>query len=330
MALPMISEAREAYPGAHVIALTPQPMAELLRGNPAVDDVLTLPPTHVHGLKSVMYVKELLAPFRFEIGIIMPPSFGAAAGFKLGGVKERIGYIADGRRLLLSKPLPLPTPLNCQHRSVTYFELLRRATGKALEYVKPKLFLSQEDTDAAATMLRGFGIAEGQAYAAIAFRAVAASRRWGIERYAALAKRLHEEAGLAIVLIGGSDDARDGDKIIEQLAGLSVFNLAGKTSLRETAALLSSARLFVGNDSGPAHLAAAVGAPLVVLSGADDPKETSPVSERRELLRLAHLRCISCVKNSCPLSGAEKMRCMNDLAVDQVAAAALALLQRTA
>ena len=99
-----------------------------------------------------------------------------------------------------------------------------------------------------------------------------------------------------------------------------VANLAGKTSLRELAAICSRASLFVGNDSGPAHLAAAVGAPIVVLSGADDPKETSPLSNSKRLIYLDHLECISCVKNRCPLRGDETMRCMDDITVDMVMA----------
>ena len=124
MSLPMVNETREAYPGSRVTVLTPEHLAELYESNPGVDHVLKIPTAHVHGLIGVMKIKDIIAPGSYDLGYILPPSFGAAAGFKLAGVKQRIGYIADGRRMLLTRPLPLPTPLNSSHRSETYFNLL--------------------------------------------------------------------------------------------------------------------------------------------------------------------------------------------------------------
>ena len=318
MALPMINEAREAHPGATVTVLAPEYLAELFEHNPAVDKVMAIPRDHVHGLIAVIKIKELIASHEFAIGYILPPSFGAAAAFKLGGVKERVGYIADGRRLLLSKPLPLPTPLNSTHRSELYFNLLRRATSTDLEFTRPKLFLNDEDLRRGRQVLSDFGLASGDKYAAIAFRAVAQSRRWGAENYTALIKVIISRFSLKVVLIGSVEDKRVGDEIAASAGAKEIINLAGKTTLRQAAAILSNARFFVGNDSGPAHLAAAVGIPLVVLSGADDPKETTPLSAHKRLIYLDHLDCISCVKNKCPLKGESHMQCMRGITIEMV------------
>lgn len=325
MAIPMISETREVYPGATVTLLVPEALAELFDNNPALDEIIRIPTEHVHGMIAVMKIKDLLAPHQFDIGYILPPSFGAAASFKLGGVKERIGYVADGRRLLLSRPLPLSTPLNHQHRSLTYFDLLRRATQSPLEYVEPRLFLTQEDTHRGMELLAGLGLESGAPYAVIAFQAVAESRRWGFPKYIELAQRLKKFHKFHIVLIGGAADQRLGDTFVQE-ASVGAINLAGKTTLRESAAILASASIFVGNDSGPAHLAAAVGAPLVVISGADDPLETSPISKKKRLVRLEELECIGCVKNKCPLKGKDFMRCMEDITVDMVEGEIIRLL----
>ncbi|MFQ6008831.1 MAG: lipopolysaccharide heptosyltransferase II, partial [Candidatus Zixiibacteriota bacterium] len=278
MALPMINEAREAHPGATVVVLAPKHLAELFEHNPAVDEIICIPSEYVHGLKAVMKIKEMLAPCDFDIGYVLPPSFGSAAAFKLGGVKERIGYITDGRRLLLSKPLPLPTPLNSTHRSELYFNLLRRATGADLDFTRPKLFLNDEDLQHGRQILSDLGLGSTDRFAVIAFRAVAESRRWGTENYTELVKVIITRFNLKVVLMGSTDDKRVGEDIAASAGTKKVINIAGKTTLREAAAILSNARFFVGNDSGPAHLAAAVGIPLVVLSGADDPKESSPLS----------------------------------------------------
>ncbi len=318
MALPMISETREAYPGASVTLLTPEPLAELFEANPGVDGLLRIPIKHVHGMIAVVKIRDMISEADYDVGYILPPSFGAAAAFKLAGVKERIGYIADGRRLLLSKPLALPTPLNSQHRSELYFNLLRRGAGVDLEFTRPKLFLNDQDMHRAATVLEDFGVCEGDHYAVIAFRAVAESRRWGTGNYIGLAKTIISRYDLKVVLIGSDSDRLEGDQVTAAAGAGQVVNLAGKTDLRVTAAVLSGARFFAGNDSGPAHLAAAVGLPVVVLSGADDPRATSPVTERKRLIYLDHLDCISCVKNKCPLTGSQAMQCMRGITVDMV------------
>ncbi len=319
MALPMINETREAYPGSSVTIMVPENLVDLYAPNPAIDDIIKIPPEHIHGLIAVMKIKELIADQTFDIGFILPPSFGAAAGFKLGGVKNRIGYIADGRRLLLSKPLPLPTPLSATHRSELYFNLLRRGAGVDLEYVHPKLFLNDEDTQRAVKLLDGFGIGDEDDYSVISFRAVAESRRWGADNYTELIKRIVSKHGLKVVLLGTDDDKKIGEGISEAAGAREVKNLAGKTSIREAAAILSRARFFVGNDSGPAHLAAAVGIPIIVLSGADDPGATSPMATTKRLIHQNDLECISCVKNKCPLKKDEFMLCMTNITVDMVA-----------
>jgi ADP-heptose:LPS heptosyltransferase len=108
----------------------------------------------------------------------------------------------------------------------------------------------------------------------VAFRAVAESRRWGTDKYTELCQRLQRQYELKVVLVGTEENRKTGDEIVgaATVSDGGVVNLAGKTTLRELAAVCSRAVVFVGNDSGPAHLVAAVGAPLVVLSGADDPR----------------------------------------------------------
>jgi lipopolysaccharide heptosyltransferase II len=317
----MINETREAYPDSSVTLLVPDYMAELFEGNPALDRILPIPERHLHGLIAVKKIKDLIGDIDFDVGYILPPSFGAASAFTLARVKERIGYIADGRRLLLTRPLALPTPLNSEHRSTLYFNLLRRGAGVSLEYVAPKIFLHQADIENAGAILAGFGLKQGEAYFVMSIRAVAASRRWGQANYTRLADAVNKNYRLRAVIIGSSDDAVAASEVAGELGEEKVISLAGKTSLRESAAVMSGGRFYVGNDSGPAHLAAAVEAPLVVLSGADDPKETSPISATKKLLYRGDLDCISCVKNHCPLKGEDYMRCMKDISLEMVMAA---------
>ncbi len=328
MALPMISDAREAYAGAAITVLAPEALSGLFENNTSFDDLWTIPAQYVHGLIGMMKIKEIIAKRHFDVGYILPPSFGAAAAFQLAGVKERVGYVADGRRLLLTRPLALPIPLSSEHRSLLYFNLLRRGANVAIEYTPPRLHLNDADLTRIREVMDNFRIDQSRRFAVVAFRAVAESRRWGTDNYTALATLLTRQLGLQVVLIGSSDDQRTGDEIVKSIADDSVINLAGKTSIRELAALCSRAAVFVGNDSGPAHVAAAVGIPIVVLSGADNPQETSPMSDRKTVLYQSDLSCISCVKNVCPLKGADKMQCMMGISIESVYSAVASLTER--
>ncbi len=318
MALPMISEVGEAYPGARVSILVPDYLAEIFEANPSIDEIIKLPPNAVHGLLAVMKIKDIIAPYDFDLGYVLPPSFGAVAGFKLGGINKRIGYIADGRRLLLTKAITLPAPLNAEHRSRLYFNLLLRSCDTKLEYVPPKLFLNDTDLQNGEKILAQFGIEGDSNYAVIAYQAIAESRRWGIKNYTELCKRIISKYNCKIVLMGGAEEQKTGDEMAASTGGGEVINLAGRTSIRESASIMSQAKFFVGNDSGAAHLAASVGSPLVVLSGADDPQSTSPISKSKRMIYLDKLECISCVKNKCLLKNDEFMQCMTGIRVEMV------------
>jgi len=182
--------------------------------------------------------------------------------------------------------------------------------------------VDEDDNRRAVELLAGFEVSIDQPFAVIAFRAVAESRRWGDANYTELSRLLTARFGWNVLLVGSSHDVRTGEQIAaavgEQAGPACAVNLAGKTSLRELAAVCSRAKVFVGNDSGPAHLAAASGAPIVVLSGADDPHETSPISSQKRLVFHAELDCISCVKNKCPLKGEHFMQCMKRITVGEV------------
>jgi heptosyltransferase-2 len=318
LALPMINETREAYPGSSLAILAPEKLSELYENNQAVDKIIKFPGQYAHGLAGVFKLREFIKDEEFDLGFVLPPSFSSASVFKLSGVKERVGYVTDGRRLLLTKPLSLPAPINSEHRGELYFNLLKRASGMKIEFTKPKIFLSDADIANGQKVLKDFGIEGGEKFVAIAFRAVGESRRWGKEKYTELTKRLISEFNLKVVLIGKEEDRTEGDEIARGAGATNVLNLSGKTGVRELASVLSLSHSFIGNDSGAAHLAAAVGVPIVVLSGADDPKETSPIANRKKLIYLSHLNCISCVKNKCELKGEAFMQCMKGIGVDMV------------
>lgn len=278
---------------------------------------------YLHGLKAITYQSDLLKKENYNVGLLLTPSFSSALIFYLAGVKTKIGYKGDGRSLLLNDVLD-PRNVAAMHRSVRYRKLLEHYGREDLTIAPPHLTVMNPAVEEAVNILADIGVDLKKGFVAIAPRAVAASRRWGSGNYGALAKRIIDELNLDIVLIGATNEYAAG----QEIAGSNsrVFNICGKTNIETAGAVLSIARLFVGNDSGLAHLAAAVDTPLVVLSGADKPSETSPISDKKTVVIKNHLDCISCVKNDCPKKGDDYMRCMKEITVDEVLSAVTARL----
>jgi lipopolysaccharide heptosyltransferase II len=122
-------------------------------------------------------------------------------------------------------------------------------------------------------------------------------KRWGTERYAALARQLHSAGLDKIVLIGAKDEIEECQKI-ERICGSWVVNLCGQTEIQDIVPLCEGARLMVGNDTGTAHVAASVDRPMVVICGPTDPRRVKPIGNNVVALQ-ADLPCINCYRKTC-------------------------------
>lgn len=313
MAIPAVDCARAATGADHVAVMARKATASLYKYQPDVDRIV-----EIDDKSSPMFGPKRAADFikddGYDVGVIFPPSFSSALIFKLAGVTGRIGHTGDKRSLLLTHAVPVPPAP--RHRTESYLDLIRLLTGKNLPLTQPRLYLSPDDISAGERHLARHHLAGNDCFVAMAPRAIAESRRWGCDNYGRLAKRIADEFGCRIVLIGVAADRAAGDEVAA-FAPERIVNLCGRTSLLEAAAILSSARVFVGNDSGLAHLAAATGCPVVVLSGADNPSETSPICEKKTVL-IKDIDCISCVRNVCPQKDEAFMKCMTLITVDEV------------
>lgn len=327
MALSAIGPTRELFRDSHITVLAPKFVAGLFKNHPAIDEVLSMSDGRHHGLKSVLETKKTLTGVDYQIGLALTTSLSSTLGLKLAGVSQIFGYNGNGRAALLQAPLaPASGPI---HRSISYQNLISHAAlsfwanpywVKDVRFANPQIYLSEQERAASRALMEHSNLDLSRGFVALSPRAVAESRRWGVENYAALAQKIHSELNMGVALIGSSADRDDGERVRE-LAGGGPVNLCGRSRIRGTAATLSLASGFVGNDSGLAHLAALVDIPLVVLSGADNPQETSPLSDRKKVIIRSELLCISCVKNTCPQRGEGHMRCLREISVAEVLAA---------
>ena len=122
-------------------------------------------------------------------------------------------------------------------------------------------------------------------------------KRWGADRYSALAHQLHAQGLDHVVLVGGPDEIEECQRIA-QSCGPWLINLCGQTAILDVPPLCEQARFIVANDTGTAHLAAATPVPLLVLCGPTDPRRVKPLGDNVSTLQ-ADLPCINCYRKSC-------------------------------
>lgn len=229
---------------------------------------------------------------RYARGVLLTPSLGSAAVLALGGVRARRGTRTDGRAALLTDPVDAAA-LRSLHRVDAYCVL---AGGRALPATPaPRL---TPDAAAYAAWERVAGASPAPTVAVFP-GSNAPSRRWDAARFAAVARGLAER-GARVVVLGGPGERA----LTAEVAGRWALDAGGRTSLAALAAGLARCVLLVCNDSGPQHVAAAVGTPVVALWGAGEPGTTRPIGDAHTLLRRPDLPCVPCVKNSCPRGGA--------------------------
>ncbi|PJB33099.1 MAG: lipopolysaccharide heptosyltransferase II [Deltaproteobacteria bacterium CG_4_9_14_3_um_filter_65_9] len=322
MTTPALAGVRESFPDARIVLLARPLVAELFRHHPDVDEVMVYerPGRHEGALGRLRLAGELRRR-RFDGALLLQNAFDAALIAFLGRIPERAGYPTDGRRLLLSLPVPLTREILERHEVEYYLCLL---DGLGIPRPVPaslKLAVVEEEKEAMARRLASLGIEPGTPIVVINPGATYGSaKRWYPDRFAAVADALSAEWGAKVVVVGSTAEAPLADEI-EAATLTPPVNLAGKTAVREMMALLSLSSFLLTNDSGPMHIGAALGVPLVAIFGPTDWRRTSPWTDRARIVRV-EIDCSPCKRRVCD-RGHE---CMLGVTPDMVIAAAKELL----
>lgn len=180
-----------------------------------------------------------------------------------------------------------------------------------------ELFLGAEEKAFAEDLFREAGLADKTV---IALNAGASNRIkcWSTGQFAALANRLEDELGAGIVLVGGGNERDLAEGICAGMTGRPL-DLVGRTSLLQLGAVLARAALLVSGDTGPLHMATAVGTPVVGLFGAIDPLRTGPVGKGHRVIRHTEVPCVPCMARSC--THTPHLECMEKITPDEAFAA---------
>ncbi len=270
-----------------------------------------------------------LSQERFDVALLFPNSFASAWLAWRTGIPERIGYARDGRSMLLTRAVPVPLPGELPpHESYYYLELLRRVqwfeSHPAVDAGEIRLRIEPEAVASARSKLAAAGTRSGKPWIAFAPGAAYGSAKcWPAERFSDLADRLIAEFDADVILFGAASERDIAERIAARMRHRPV-NLAGQTPIGELPALFAACRLFIGNDSGAMHVAAAAGLPVVAIFGSTDPEGTAPMTSRRTIVRHP-VSCSPCFLRQCPVDH----RCMTRVEVDAVHAAARDWLERS-
>ncbi|MEK6603257.1 MAG: lipopolysaccharide heptosyltransferase II, partial [Nitrospirota bacterium] len=253
---------------------------------------------------------------RYDLAILLQNAFEAAAVTALAGIPNRYGYATDGRSFLLTHRVPLTPKVRRKHQVEYYLELLR-PLGIPVEPAAPTLRTTPGEDAAASELLQAFGVKPDQVVIGLNPGSVYGSaKRWLPERFAQVADRLAAEHGACVLIFGGKGEEELGTAIAGMMTAPTIV-YSGRTTVRQLMALIKRCRLFITNDTGPMHVAAAFGVPLVAIFGPTNPVTTSPYGPGHELVRHP-VECAPCLLRECPIDH----RCMQGLGVDAVHAAA--------
>jgi heptosyltransferase-2 len=255
---------------------------------------------------------------RWDLGVVFAESFSSALLLRLAGARRTVGYGTDGRRFLLSVALRRERLGLRPHLVREYMALAVAAGARDIDEI-PSLIvgeplgaeardlLSRADLDAGRPLV---GLCPGAAYGP--------SKRWPAERFSAVGREL-ESRGASIAVFGSAAEVDLASEVSRTIPGSA--SLAGMTSVGLLAGCLSQCAVVIANDSGAAHLAAAVGAPVVAIFGSTDASWTRPIGPRVAVVKTEDLPCVPCFGKECDRGYA----CLTEVSEHEVVAAALAV-----
>jgi lipopolysaccharide heptosyltransferase II len=324
MSEPALSAVREAFPDAELTWLARPAIAELFRGHPAIDHIVVYEHRGRHaGFSGKWTLVSELRHHAFDLAILFQNAFEAAVLTLLAGIPRRYGYATDGRRYLLTHSVDVPERTLLEHQSSYYLDLLR-PLGIVHSAPAPRLFVTAEEQDQADRRLAEASRAPNQALLGVnPGSTYGTAKRWLPERYARTADRLARDFGLRVVILGAPGEEALGQAIADAME-VTPLVLSGQTSIRELMAVITRCRLFLTNDTGPMHVAAAFGVPVVAVFGPTDWRTTAPFGDLHRVVRQP-VDCSPCLLRECPIDH----RCMNGVSVDHVYEAAADRLRCT-
>ena len=341
MSTPALERLRQALPEAEIALLTPVRLAEVWKEYPHVDRVIELGSD-----EGPWRIGRRLRSEKLETALIFPNSPRSALEMWFAGIPNRVGYARPWRNWFLTRALPArPGQVRMRKRPVVEAKRLVRETPAArrngppatahhiYDYlhlvgalgadetaVSPRLHIATSEVEEAG---QRFGVLAGERWFGLnAGAQYGPAKRWPMDRFIAVAVEAQGRCDCRWIVFGGQHESGLAAEITEGIRRAQPatvqggpLNVAGKSSLRDLCVLLKICRVLLTNDSGPMHVAAAVGTPVVVPFGSTSPELTAPgLPGERQGLLIGEAPCAPCFLRKCPVD----FRCMTSIRVEQV------------
>ncbi len=318
MTIPAVRTIRRNFPDTEITMLALPWVADVFRFSPWVDRMLLYEKQgRHHGMRGRLRLVQEMGRRGFDAAILLQNAFEAALVTSLARIPVRAGYTTDGRGLLLTHGVRKAADIGSRHQ-VHYYQEMLAGLGLVPGPDRLELYLAPEAEAQARRMVRDFREERDVRGPVIGFNPGASygpAKRWPARRFGELA-RLLADCCDGMIVIFGTDADREAARLIR--AGSPdprrVLDLTGRTDLALALACIACCDVFVTNDSGLMHVAAALDIPLVAIFGSTDHVATGPFSEQAAIVRRP-LECSPCMKTHCPQ---EHFRCMEEVTAREV------------
>jgi heptosyltransferase-2 len=328
MATPVLRAVRRKFgKDAHLVGIMRPYLADVLKGTNWLDEQWFFHPRSADCSQRTWAMTSRLRRERFDLAILLTNSFRPAFMAWWAGIKQRLGYAQYGRGPLLTHKLH-PRRQDgriVQEPVVETYLAIADALGCGYESARLELSTDAADEDSADAVFKRLDLRrDGRLILLNSGSAYGAARTWPIEYFGQLARRLTKQFDHDVLVLCGPNEQGIARDIVKCSGSPRVFSMADQPlDLGTAKACIRRGRLMVSTDSGPRHVAAALGKPVITLYGPTPPVWSHNPTQRAINLSL-DLDCIACKKRVCPLG---HHRCMRELSVDMVFAAVSKMLE---
>ncbi len=300
LSTPVIKALRYNYPDAYIAMMVSPYAKDIVEGNPYLDKVIIYDKDgkHKSWQRSVKFARNLKKK-KFDLAIVLHPTNRVHLVTFFAGIPRRIGYNLK-LGFLLTDRIKHAKQLGQKHELEYNLDLVRHL-GIPAEDKTLFMPLKLESEKWAKELFKEEGLKETDKLLAIHPGASCPSKVWPNERFAQVADRLAEKYGFKILVVSGPKDIALAQNVLGHLRYPAV-NLAGKTSVSQLASILKRCSLFISNDSGPVHVASAVGTPVISIFGRNQPglspRRWGPTGKNDRVLH-QEVGCIECLAHNC-------------------------------
>jgi heptosyltransferase-2 len=324
LSTPALKAIRQAYPDSRISLMVRPYVKDAVEGNPYIDEVILYDKSGpIGGFENSIKLIRRLKAERFDLAVILHPTARTHWVVFLAGIPKRLGF--DRKMgVLLTDRVPDKKHLGLRHEIDYTLGLLKyigvKTAGRGMHI--PLNGASEEKID---SVFSRAGLGKSDKIVTIHPGASCPSKKWPAERFAEAAGRIASECGARIAVITGPADREIGRKVAS-LIRAGCVDLSGDTTVADVASVLRRSALFISNDSGPVHMACAVGTPVIAIFGRSDrglsPRRWGP-SNGSDIVLHKDVGCMECLAHNCLLG----FRCLDSITVDDVVVSAKELLK---